>query len=169
MATNPLTTIRQAIEDAVGAHWDSLDEDNPAVVKVGNRWTKNQRKGARQPADFPAVEIRPVQEQNQTNPKASSSSGQFIRAWELGCATDAAPTEDPNVLDQCEWELIRAAAKMQRDKLGLPDNLVVDVGVASTRQTTQDGDQNRGRTRWTGAVVVIVKFQVPTTQIITTP
>jgi hypothetical protein len=72
-----------------------------------------------------------------------------------------------NLLDQAEWELIRVAAKAQRDKLGLTD-LVVNVEVDSTRQTSDDAELNRGHKTWSGAVTLIVTFQVNRSAIIPT-
>jgi hypothetical protein len=167
--TNPITQIRTAIEAAVGAHWDSLPNDNAAKVKVNNRWGANRAKpAARLTADFPAVDIRPAQEQNQNDIKFSSGTGVFVRSWELGLATDERPWDDPAALDEAEWQLVRAATKMLRDKLGLPE-LVVAVAIPATRQTPADQQpQQQGAARWSGAVVVAVKFQVKQSDLIPT-
>jgi hypothetical protein len=113
--TNPITQIRTAIEAAVGAHWDSLPNDNAAKVKVNNRWGANRAKpAARLTADFPAVDIRPAQEQNQNDIKFSSGTGVFVRSWELGLATDERPWDDPAALDEAEWQLVRSRRSAAR-------------------------------------------------------
>lgn len=162
-ATNPFTQIKTTIETYVGAHWDSLPADNPAKVKVGNRWSTTQRKGALAPNDTPAVSLRPV-DGGDTNPLATSSSGHFSRQYELGIVTDGITPED-STLDQCEWELIRVAAKASKELLGLTD-LVLKVTVSGTRQTNQDLEAGRQRRRWTGAVTITVFFQVSKTSIL---
>lgn len=163
-ATNPFTQIKTAIETYVGAHWDSLPSDNPAKVKVGNRWSATQRKGAIQPADTPAVAVRPV-EGGDTNVNATSSSGHFTRSYELGIVTSATTPED-STLDQCEWELIRVAAKASSEQLGL-GSMVLSVTVSGTRQTNQDFEAGRQHRWWTGAVTLSVKFQVSKASILT--
>lgn len=162
-ATNPFTQIKTAIKSYVVAHWDSLDADNPAKVKVGNRWSLDARKDRRQPGDLPGVDIKPV-EGGDSNPFASSSSGLFVREYELGIATDGFTVDDP-ALDQCEWELIRAASKACIEKLNLPA-LVMAVKVSSTRQTNTDYEASRQHKTWTGAVVISVQFQVKRSDII---
>jgi hypothetical protein len=163
-ATNPLSQIKAAIRAYMGAHWDSLPDDNPAKVKVGNRFRRNVRDQT-QPADLPEVDFRSG-EGGVTRPFASSSSGQFVRAWELGIAGDDHNSGDTS-LDQAEWELIRCAAKMQIELLGLND-LIVKVEIDNTRQTKDDAELNRGHRTWSGAVTLIVTFQVKRSDIIPT-
>lgn len=162
-ATNPFTQIKAAIRGYVEAHWDSLPTNNPAKVKVGNRWSRDDRKAARAPADLPAVEIRPV-EGGDSKPLHTSSSGVFVREYEFGIATDGQTTDDP-ALDQCEWELIRVATKAALEKLDLPE-LVLKVDISSSRQTDRDLEASRQHRTWTGAVVISVQFQVKRTDIV---
>jgi hypothetical protein len=90
----------------------------------------------------------------------------FQKAYELGIATDGTPVDDnPDVLDAVEWELIRVAAQASKDKMGLP-TLVLKVDIESSRQTPDDEQQNRGRRRWSGVVVLVVTIQVPRADIL---
>lgn len=164
-ATNPLSQIKAAIVAAVNAHWDSLDSDNPAKVKAGNRGNANNvaKPSARRDADFPHVEVEPGDESENKVP-SSSTSGTFIRSYLAKIATDDR-TPDANTLDQIEWELLRAALKMSRDKLGLP-GLVMTVFVGQTRQTNQDTEPQAGVKRWAGSVALRVQFQVPLTDLL---
>jgi hypothetical protein len=162
---NPFTQTADAVRSALEARWNALADDDPAKVKVGNRWGRNARKDARQVADFPAVDIRPVDGRNM-NFSASSSTGLFQKAYELGIATDGTPVDDnPDVLDAVEWSLIQVAAQAAANKLGLP-TLVLKVEIESSRQTPDDESQNRGKRRWSGVVVLVVTIQVPKSQII---
>jgi hypothetical protein len=102
---NPFTQTADAVRSALEARWDAMADDDPAKVKIGNRWGRNARKDARQVADFPAVDIRPVDGRN-LNFTATSSTGLFQKAYELGIATDGTPVDDnPDVLDAVEWSL----------------------------------------------------------------
>lgn len=157
--SNPFTQITTAIKSYVEAHWAALPDDNVAKVRVGNRWGKDRVKPARQPADSPAVDIRPL---DGGDNKLTSSTGIFARAWELGIGTDDL---EPDVLDQCQWELIRAALKMQTESLGLT-SLVMAVKLDSLLSTREDTAANRNTIYWTGAVVLTVTFQVPRVEIL---
>jgi hypothetical protein len=157
---NPFTQTADAVRLALETRWNALADNDPAKVKINNRWGRNARKDARQVADFPAVDIRPVDGRN-LNFGATSSTGLFQKAYELGIATDSTPQdENPDVLDAVEWELIRVAAQAAKDKLGLP-TLVLKVEIESSRQTPDDEQQNRGRRRWSGVIVLVVTIQVP--------
>lgn len=159
MATNPFTTIKAAIKTYLGNHWDSLAADNPAKIKIGNRFT--HKRMPVQPGDLPEVDVRAL-EGGETKPFASSSTGLFTRNYQFGITTDQADISD--ALEQSEWEFVRAAAKMQKELLGLPGT-VLRVGISFERETDIDPEMNRGRRRWTGIVVVAVTFQVPISQI----
>jgi hypothetical protein len=162
---NPFTQVANAVRLALETRWSAMADDDPAKVKINNRWGKNSRKDARQVADFPAVDIRPVDGRGM-NFTASSSTGFFQKAYELGIATDGTPVDDnPDVLDAVEWSLIQTAAKAANDKLGLP-TLVLKVEIESSRQTPDDEQQNRGKRRWSGVVVLVVTLQVPRAQIL---
>jgi hypothetical protein len=162
---NPFTQVADAVRLALETRWDALGDNDPAKVKINNRWGRNARKDARQVADFPAVDIRPVDGRS-LNFSASSSTGLFQKAYELGIATDGTPQdENPDVLDAVEWELIRVAAQAAKDKLGLP-TLVLKVEIESSRQTPDDEQQNRGRRRWSGVIVLVVTIQVPRADIL---
>jgi hypothetical protein len=162
---NPFTTVADAVRLALETRWDAMADNDPAKVKINNRWGRNARKDARQVADFPAVDIRPVDGRN-LNFSASSSTGLFQKAYELGIATDGTPQDaNPDVLDAVEWSLIQTAAKAAQDKLGLP-TLVLKVEIESSRQTPDDESQNRGRRRWSGVVVLVVTLQLPRAQIL---
>lgn len=163
-ATNPFTQIKTAIRAYMDAHWTALPDDNPAKVKIGNRWRRNLRPNT-QPADLPEVDLRPV-EGGGNKFSASSTSAHFQRLYELGIATDDKSASD-ETLDQAEWELVRVAAKAQAERLGLTD-LVLNVEVDSTRQTKDEPELNRGHKTWSGAVTLIVTFQVTRASIIPT-
>lgn len=163
-ATNPFTQIKTAIRSYLGAHWDSLDADNPAKVKVANRFRRLLKDNV-QPADLPEVDIRSA-EGGRNQFTASSGTGLFQRTYELGIASDDKDASDVS-LDQAEWEILRAASKAQQDKLGL-SGLVVNVEIDNTRQTKDDAELNRGHKRWSGAVTLVVTFQVPRADLIPT-
>jgi hypothetical protein len=59
-ATNPFTQIKTAIRAYMDDHWAALDDDNPAKVKIGNRWRRRLKPNT-QPADLPEVDLRPVE------------------------------------------------------------------------------------------------------------
>lgn len=154
---NPFAQVKAAIRSYIVAHWQALGASNAAYVKVNNRWERDDRKNARLAADTPAVDLIPVEPNTFS---LTSSSGLFERSYELGIATDGTTPDD--VLDPVEWELVRAALKMQTDRLGLTSGslIVVSVAVTGSRQTFQDIEASRNRRTWTGAVVLTVRFQV---------
>jgi hypothetical protein len=76
---NPFTQTADAVRLALETRWNALADNDPAKVKINNRWGRNARKDARQVADFPAVDIRPVDGRN-LNFGATSSTGLFQKA-----------------------------------------------------------------------------------------
>lgn len=163
-ATNPFTQIKTAIRAYLGAHWDSLPDDNIAKVRVGNRFRRNIRPNT-QPADLPEVDFRSA-EGSRNQFKASSSTGLFQRTWELGISSDDRSQNDDS-LDQVEWELLRVAAKAAVERLGLSE-LVVNVEVDNTQQTKDDPELSRNHKTWSGTVRLIVTFQMSVADIIPT-
>jgi hypothetical protein len=163
--SNPFTEIKAALRTRLGSHWDALAADNPARVRVGNRWGRNALKPpSRQPADLPAVDVRRVETRDM---KLTSSSGVFLAVFEFGITSDErASTDDTEVMDASEWELIRCAigAAVSTPPLGL--SYVQRIGVESSQQTLADPAQSGGTQRWTSAVRIVVEFNKPRSEII---
>jgi hypothetical protein len=148
----------------LGAHWDSLDDDNPAKVKTANRWRRNLKPNT-QPADLPEVDVR-LMDGGFNKPFATNTSGQFGRVWQLGIATDDHASTDDS-FDQSEWELVKVAAKAAIELLSLP-GLVLSVNVVASSQTKDDGELSRSHKTWSGTVDLEITFQVPRADIIPT-
>jgi hypothetical protein len=159
---NPFSEIKSSLRTRLGSHWDALPSDNPARVRVGNRFARNFLKPtARQAADFPAVDVRRVETRGM---KLTSTSGHFLAVYEFGITSDErASTDDTEALDESEWQLIRCAVGASSAGLGL--SYVHQITVESSQQTV--GDATQGATqRWTSAVRVVIEFSQPKTEII---
>lgn len=165
---NPFTEIKAALRTRIGTHWDGLAADDPARVRVNNRWGRNALKPtSKQFADLPSVDVR----RNELRElKLTSSSGLFIVAFEFGVLSDdRASTDDTEALDATEWELIRCAVGASvptppQPVLGL--SYVQRVGVEFSRQTLGDDVRSPGTQRWSSAVTVLVEFNKPKTELI---
>jgi hypothetical protein len=153
--SNPFSEIKTALRGYLAAHWDGLPADNPAKVRVNNRGGVIFRKG-QQAADNPAVDTRRVAIRD-ANPLATSSSGLFVTAYELGYRSDEQRTDDDTkVIDQTEWELIRVAARAAVEKLGLA--YVTRVRVESAAETTAQTDMTK-EGQWSGVATLVIEFQ----------